>query len=265
MKARYEAVYVEVDGIGVPVRLVWRGRLYRVVEVQDRWRYAGQWWLDGRGWRRAYWVVKAQRPQQRAQDGLRVHDVRTVPAGRELGAGARERLNGDMVHLHVHSWFSFGGGASSPQVLAERASVLGQSALALTDDWSLAGAVQHARACREYGLKAIFGARVCVAGLSLVLLCADNAGYANLCDLLTLAHRERLNPTLDPTDLQDKCEGLFCLVDFSPPLLGAQWKVLRRAVGFLRSIFGTRLFVELVHHHHEGDSARLCTAGCHSQ
>ena len=162
-----------------------------------------------------------------------------------------------MVHLHVHSWFSFGGGASSPQVLAERAAVLGQSALALTDDWSLAGAVQHARACREYGLRAIFGARVRVAGLSLVLLCADNAGYANLCDLLTLAHRERLKPTLDPADLQDKCEGLFGLVDLSPPLLGAQWKVLRRAVSFLRSVFGTRLFVELVHHHEEGDSARI--------
>ena len=68
MKARYEAVYVEVDECGVPLRLVWRGRLYRVLAVQDRWRYAGHWWLDGRGWRRAYWVVKAQRPQGQFQE-----------------------------------------------------------------------------------------------------------------------------------------------------------------------------------------------------
>lgn len=66
MKARYEAIHVEIDSSGAPTRLVWRGRLYRVLEVQDRWRCAGQWWLDGRGWGRAYWVVKARRDHGRA-------------------------------------------------------------------------------------------------------------------------------------------------------------------------------------------------------
>jgi hypothetical protein len=57
MKARGEAVHVEAHSRGIPLRLVWRGRPYRVVEVHDRWRYAGKWWLDGKGWRRAYFVV----------------------------------------------------------------------------------------------------------------------------------------------------------------------------------------------------------------
>jgi hypothetical protein len=60
MKARYEEIRVELDEAGVPIRLVWRGRVFRVLEVQDRWRYAGKWWLGGRGWRRAYWVVSTR-------------------------------------------------------------------------------------------------------------------------------------------------------------------------------------------------------------
>ena len=51
-----------------------------------------------------------------------------------------------MVHLHIHSWFSFLAGASSPSTLATRAAELGQESLALTDDWTMARAVQHARA-----------------------------------------------------------------------------------------------------------------------
>jgi hypothetical protein len=57
MKARLEAVHVEADGQGVPLRLIWRGRPLRVMAVHDRWRYASKWWLDGKGWRRAYFLV----------------------------------------------------------------------------------------------------------------------------------------------------------------------------------------------------------------
>jgi hypothetical protein len=57
MKQRLEPVHVETDAEGVPLRLIWRGRPFRVIGVDDRWRYAGKWWLDGKGWRRAYFVV----------------------------------------------------------------------------------------------------------------------------------------------------------------------------------------------------------------
>ena len=60
MKQRLEPVHVEVDGQGVPLRLVWRGRPYRVLAIEDSWRYAGRWWVDGRGWRRAYFRVTAR-------------------------------------------------------------------------------------------------------------------------------------------------------------------------------------------------------------
>ncbi len=162
-----------------------------------------------------------------------------------------------MVHLHCHSWFSFGAGASSPRALAERAASLGQSTLALTDDWSLAGAVQHARECRKLGIKAIFGARVVVENVGLVLLCANGEGYANLCDLLTHAHRERLNPQLSLEDLRDRTDGLFALADIRVLVTCGETATLRRVLCELKSLFETRLFLELVHHWHNGDGRAM--------
>src|SRR5688572_24330344 len=101
-----------------------------------------------------------------------------------------------MIHLHVHSWFSFLGGASSPAELVKIAAELGQPALALTDLHSVAGVVQFSKVCRAAGIKPIIGATVLVDGFPLVLLCADREGYANLCDLLTSAHLDRLQPGL---------------------------------------------------------------------
>ncbi len=159
-----------------------------------------------------------------------------------------------MIHLHTHSWFSFLAGASSPQVLAERAARLGQGVLALTDDWTLAGAVQHARSCQVAGIKPIFGARVEVEGVSLVLLCADAEGYANLCDLLTLAHRTRLDPQLEAEHLRTHAGGLFCLADATPMMRAGQHQAARQVLAWLHEAFGARLFVELVHHRREGDT-----------
>jgi error-prone DNA polymerase len=162
-----------------------------------------------------------------------------------------------MIHLHTHSWFSFLAGASSPQVLAERAARLDQGALALTDDWTLAGSVQHARACGKAGIKPIFGARIEVEGVSVVLLCADATGYANLCDLLTLAHRTRLKPQLEAEHLREHSCGLFCLADAAPLMRAGEHPAARQVLAQLHKVFDSRLFVELVHHRREGDTLAL--------
>lgn len=137
--------------------------------------------------------------------------------------------------------------------------MLEQEALALTDDWTLAGGIQHARACRAAGVKAIFGARVEIGGIGLVLLCADSGGYANLCDLLTLAHRnrahrERLKPQLEPHGLEGRSAGLFCLADVAAWVRVGSGHVAAAALRRLSSSFPDRLFVELVHHRRAGDS-----------
>ena len=42
-------------------------------------------------------------------------------------------LWGVFAHLHCHSWFSLGEGASSPEALVEAAAARGLTALACTD------------------------------------------------------------------------------------------------------------------------------------
>ena len=173
-----------------------------------------------------------------------------------------------MTHLHVRSWFSFGAGASSPDALARQAVKHGQSALALTDYSTLAGAVRHATACAKFGLHAVFGATIIVEGTPLILLCADNEGYANLCDLLTLAHwnaaqsGDRKAPQISLTYLRDRTSGLFCLSGAHDGALSrfiarGQLSAAREWACHLASLFPNRFFVELTHHERPDDNTRL--------
>ena len=62
------------------------------------------------------------------------------------------------VELHALSNFSFQRGASHPEELAERAHALGYTALAVTDECSVAGVVRAHVAAKALGLKFLPGA-----------------------------------------------------------------------------------------------------------
>ena len=66
------------------------------------------------------------------------------------------------AHLHVASGFSLRYGASTPAALVERASALGQPALALTDRDGLYGAVRFVQACAEAGIAPVLGVDLAV-------------------------------------------------------------------------------------------------------
>ncbi len=100
-------------------------------------------------------------------------------------------MNGP-VHLHVRSWYSFLAGGSSPEELVTRAVALGQKTLAITDTHGVYGAVRFAAACKRAGMRPLIGATVFVADEPLVLLARHRDGYAQLCRLLTAAHRRQL-------------------------------------------------------------------------
>lgn len=52
-----EPIQMETDSEGRPVRFRWRGRLYRLQRVQQRWQVDSDWWsAEGRIWR-DYWAV----------------------------------------------------------------------------------------------------------------------------------------------------------------------------------------------------------------
>src|SRR3954451_1061689 len=61
------------------------------------------------------------------------------------------------VHLHVASGYSLQYGASSPQVLVERAAEHEMDTLALTDRDGAYGAVRFAKACLEHRVRPILG------------------------------------------------------------------------------------------------------------
>src|SRR4249919_3042266 len=64
------------------------------------------------------------------------------------------------AELHCLTNFTFLRGASHPEELVERAARLGYSALAVTDECSLAGVVRAHVAAKEHGIKLIVGAEL---------------------------------------------------------------------------------------------------------
>jgi error-prone DNA polymerase len=154
------------------------------------------------------------------------------------------------VELHAHSAFSFLDGASTPMELAAAAAAHGYPAFALTDHDGVWGSMEFAHACRGLGVRAITGAELTVrrgpagpvaAGdppppattqegvppttpppgrdVHITLLVEDEAGYRNLCRLLTLAHahtrdntpRTSMQPWATLAQVEEHAEGLVCL------------------------------------------------------
>jgi error-prone DNA polymerase len=109
------------------------------------------------------------------------------------------------AELHCISNFTFLRGASHPHELVERADALGYTALALTDECSVAGAVRAHMATRNRRLKLIVGAEFRLScGMRLVALAIDRGGYGRLCRLITRARRaaDKGQYTLTRADLE---------------------------------------------------------------
>jgi len=97
----------------------------------------------------------------------------------------------DYAELHCLSSFSFLRAASQPQELAARAVELGYSALAVTDECSVAGVVRAHTALRDTPTRLIVGSEFRLSeGPLLVALAADRQGYAHLCRLITRGRRQ---------------------------------------------------------------------------
>src|SRR5205814_8412039 len=100
------------------------------------------------------------------------------------------------------------------------------SALAITDHDGLYGAMEFAQACKAVGIQPITGAELSMTSGHLTLLAETERGYANLCRLITLAHRntrvwetgsthrlsdDPVKPSLTPDQLHNHVEGLIVL------------------------------------------------------
>ena len=104
------------------------------------------------------------------------------------------------AELHCLSNFSFQRGASQPGELVERAAKLGYSALAITDECSVAGVVRAHEQAKQSGLKLLLGAEFVIPlsasavpsgapSFTAVVLAHNLNGWGNLCTLITAARR----------------------------------------------------------------------------
>ena len=121
------------------------------------------------------------------------------------------------AELHCLSNFSFLRGASHPGELIQRAHQLGYTALALTDECSLAGVVRTHVAAKEAGLPLIIGSELTLPnGPRVVCLATDRAGYGQLSALITRGRRRAKKGSyqLSIADLDGGLPG--CLVLLLP-------------------------------------------------
>lgn len=123
----------------------------------------------------------------------------------------------DYAELQCVSNFTFLRGASHPEELVERAADLGYSALALTDECSLAGVVRAHVQAKKHHLKLLIGSQFTMTGsdgkpaLSMIALAQNKEGYGNLCELITQARMRA-----------DKGSYLLIANDFTQPVADLQ-------------------------------------------
>jgi error-prone DNA polymerase len=186
----------------------------------------------------------------------------------------------DYVELHAASAFSFLDGASQPEALIERAIELEMPALALADRNGLCGAARFHTATKncvsKAKIKAHIGAEIAVSSFGdklqppewlphkhpnepsrITLLCATQAGYQNLCQLITrfkMRESTKAEGAAMLDDVEEFSAGLICLTGGDEGPLAAALaheghdgacKLADR----LSSIFGRgNLFLELQRH-----------------
>ncbi len=180
------------------------------------------------------------------------------------------------IELHASSAFSFLAGASQPEALIERAAELDMPSLALADRNGVYGAARFHTQAKKTGVRAHIGAEIAISSFGnilappawlphqcpaepprLLLLCASQTGYQNLCQLITRfkmreASKAEGAATLD--DLEEFSAGLICLTGGNEgPLAAALARKgnseARKLADQLTSIYGRgNLYLELQRH-----------------
>ena len=179
------------------------------------------------------------------------------------------RVKPQYIELHAHSSHSLLDGVVSPQSLVAHAASLEMPALALTDHDGLYGAVPFIRAAEAAGIKPLLGAEVTLANVDgtahLTLLAETPRGYANLCQIITMAHRGQPKGTarLALTDLAEHTAGLIALSGCRQGAIakrisaGAYDAALDIAQGYARIFGPENFFIEVQRHYHPGEMRLL--------
>lgn len=175
----------------------------------------------------------------------------------------------DYAELHCLSNFSFLRGASHPEELVERAKKLGYSALAITDECSLAGVVRAHHAAKEHKLQLVIGSEMRLhlpqsgePHAHLVLLAQTMRGYANLSRWITVARNRAVKGhyLAHPGDLEGKIPtaaelaGLPDCLGLLVPRAGQSFREVLSHAHWLKTWLQDRAAIALELHNRPGDA-----------
>ncbi len=183
------------------------------------------------------------------------------------------------VPLHVHSQYSILDSTASISSIVKKAVEQGMSAVALTDQGNLYGAIEFYKACKAAKIKPILGCELFVApgsrkekkkspntphGYPIILLAKNLKGYENLCKLSSLAFLEGFyyTPRIDKELLQKHHEGLVCLSGNLQSYLaalaveGKEVELLEEALWY-KSLFGEDFYLEVQRHPMKDEDIRM--------
>lgn len=173
------------------------------------------------------------------------------------------------THLHTHSHYSLLTALPKIDELVGTAKKYGLTALALTDNGNMYGAIEFYKACKKKEIKPIIGVDFYVAertrhdkeaGIDnrrtrLVLLAQNETGYKNLIRLVTDSHLEGFyyKPRIDRELIEKYNEGLLAISptfsgEISNALKGRTRDKAKEVSAFYKKIFGDRLYVEITRH-----------------
>jgi len=173
------------------------------------------------------------------------------------------------THLHTHSHFSLLNALPKIPEIVAAAKADGATAMALTDDGVMYGAIEFYSACKKNDIKPIVGVDFYVAlrtrndkqnridnkRYRLVLLAKNHIGYVNLMRLTSLAFLEGYyyKPRIDRELIERYSEGLVAIIpQFSGETSGHlklnNEKRADEVYEFYSKIFKNDLYFEIVHH-----------------
>ena len=178
-------------------------------------------------------------------------------------------MSRDFVHLHLHSQYSLLEACCRTAEALEKTKSLGMSALALTDNGNMFGAMEFYLAAKKMGIKPILGLDTYLApkdrftknykrsadyqpNTRLVLLAQNYKGYQNLCKLSTIGYQEGFyyKPRIDWDCLKEYGDNIIALTggfsgDVFYHLRRYGEDSARQRLIKLKDIFGDRLYIEI--------------------